>query len=197
MGYYRAGFDVVGIDIEPQKNYPFEFHQADAIEYIAEHGHEFDVIHASPPCQVYSKTNFLSNGNHPDLVAIARKVLLSTRKPYVIENVPGAPLINPIVLIGPMFGLMTIRPRLFECNFELPLILSLVPGFKQTKMGRYSPGEYIQVVGNFSGVDYARQAMDINWMTRDELAQAIPPAYTEWIGRQLLRLLEYKPTPRR
>ena len=93
MGYHRAGFDVVGVDIEPQPRFPFEFVQADAIEYIQAHGREFDVIHASPPCQAYSVTKaWYPDSDHPDLVSITRKVLQATGKPYVIENVPGAPL---------------------------------------------------------------------------------------------------------
>lgn len=185
-GYYLAGFDVVGVDIEPQKNYPFEFYQGDAIEFIAKHGQEFDVIHASPPCQAYTKSQRIRKNTHPDLIVPTRNALKETGKPYIIENVVGAPLVNPIKLTGLMFGLMTIRPRLFECNFDLPLILSLSPSVKQTKMGRMVEGEYIQVVGHFSGVDYAKKAMGIDWMTRDELREAIPPAYTKWIGEQII-----------
>lgn len=189
MGYYRAGFtEIVGVDIKPQPRYPFEFVQGDALEYLAEHGGEFDFIHASPPCQAYTKAQKIMKNIHPDLVEPTRKLLKATGKPYVIENVPGAPLINPVMLIGTMFNLLTIRPRLFECNFNVPFVLFPVPGNRQAKMGR-SPkeGEYIQPVGNFSGIEYAKRAMGIDWMTRDELKEAIPPAYTEWIGRQLLQ----------
>ena len=115
MGYHRAGFEVVGVDIAMQKNYPFEFHQADALEYLQEHGHEFDAIHASPPCQAYSVTYSLPNvGEYPELIEPIRELLISSGKPYVIENVPGAPLINPVELCGSMFGLNVIRHRRFE-----------------------------------------------------------------------------------
>lgn len=90
MGYYRAGFDVTGIDIKHQPRYPFAFVQADALEYVAEHGHEYDVIHASPPCQRYSKARNLQGNEHPDLIAPVRNLLQASGKPYVIENVQGA-----------------------------------------------------------------------------------------------------------
>jgi DNA (cytosine-5)-methyltransferase 1 len=131
MGYSRAGFDVVGVDINPQPHYPFEFYQADALEYLAEHGSEFDVIHASPPCQRYSA---MTNGRwqdrveeHPDLIEPTRILLIKSGKPYVIENVPGAPLLNPVLLCGTMFYLETPsgnqlrRHRYFECSFRVPL----------------------------------------------------------------------------
>ena len=112
-GYYRTGFDVVGVDIAKQAHYPFEFHQADALEYLAEHGYEYDAIHASPPCQRYSA---MTNGrwqdrvnDHPDLIAPTRELLIASGKPYVIENVGGARrlLVNPVILCGTMFGLQT------------------------------------------------------------------------------------------
>ena len=119
MGLHRAGFEVTGVDIEPQKRYPFEFVLGDALEYCAQHGHEFDLVVAGPPCQLYSVTASLSNGNHPDLVGPTREALIATGKPYIIENVPGSPLINPLVLCGTMFGLALIRHRLFENNIGL------------------------------------------------------------------------------
>ena len=96
MGYYRAGFDVVGVDIKPQPRYQFEFHQGDALEYCAAHGYEFDVIHASPPCQAYSVTRSIHGNEYPDLVAVTRAALQATGKPWVIENVVGAPLFSPL-----------------------------------------------------------------------------------------------------
>lgn len=191
MGYHLAGFEVVGVDIVYQKNYPFEFYQGDALEFIEHHGTEFDVIHASPPCQAYTNAQKINGNDHPDLIAQTRNLLVATGKHFIIENVPGAPLNSPIFLIGPMFDLMTIRKRLFECSFDVPLILSPVPSAKQTKMGRKpKAGEYIQVVGHFSDVEYAKKAMGIDWMTRDELKEAIPPAYTEWLGKQIIKKLE-------
>ena len=114
VGYHRAGFDVVGVDIAFQRNYPYEFHQGDALDYVAEHGHEFDAIHASPPCQAFSKTRTLHNNEHPDLVAPTREALQATGKPYIIENVTSAPLRPDVTLCGLMFGLKVFRHRIFE-----------------------------------------------------------------------------------
>lgn len=206
MGYHLAGFEVVGVDIEPQPHYPFEFIQADALGFIARHGKEFDVIHASPPCQAYSVTAPLSNGNHPDLVESTRQVLLSTGKPYIIENVPGAPLINPVMLCGTMFGLRVIRHRLFETS---PVIW--FPPAQCQHIGRVAPVfggnlkrcgvlgrsrlddfEYISVAGKSFIKSDAQLAMGIDWMTSAEMAQAIPPAYTKWLGERLLEKLSLR-----
>ena len=188
MGYSRAGFDVVGVDIAPQPRYPFEFIQAEAIEYVKAHGHEYDAIHASPPCQAYTHAQRIMGKSHPDLVEPVRDVLLNIGKPYIIENVVGAPLIDPIELCGTMFtGLETYRHRIFETNWELEAPEHPEHVRKVTKMGRPpQPGEFMHVVGNFSGVARARKAMGINWMVRDELREAIPPPYTEFIGKQLM-----------
>lgn len=192
-GYYLAGFEVVGVDIEPQPHFPFEFHQSDAIEYLKEHWMEFDAIHASPPCQEYSKsaTQWRKEGRmYPDLVGITRDELLKTGKPYIIENVPGSPLINPIILNGSVFNLLVHRPRLFETNF--PINQLFIPKTKKpVKMGRpVKEGDIIQPVGHFSGVAYARKQMEISWMNVHELAQAIPPAYTKFIGEILMDYLK-------
>jgi DNA (cytosine-5)-methyltransferase 1 len=188
VGYHRAGFEVVGVDINPQPNYPFEFHQADAMTFPLD---GFDAIHASPPCQAYSRTGKLRGNDHPDLVAETRERLTAAGLPYVIENVEGAPLIDPITIEGQMFPeLRTSRPRLFETNWPITQP-TLPPRPRHTKMGRkVKPGEFMHVVGNFNGADDGRKAMGIDWMTRKELAQAIPPAYTELIGRQLVAHLE-------
>ena len=195
MGYHRAGFDdITGVDIKPMPRYCGDrFIQGDALEYLAAHGQEYDVIHASPPCQAYSMAGqqWRKEGkDYPDLVAQTRELLKATGKPYIIENVPGAPLINPIMLNGAMFGLLVHRDRFFECNFPMPFTL-LPQNARPVKMGRpVVTGDVIQPVGHFSNVPYAREQMGIDWMTQAELAQAIPPAYTEFIGRQLLRVLE-------
>ena len=199
MGYYRAGFDVVGVDIKPQPRYPFEFHQGDALEYCAAHGHEFDVIHASPPCQAYSVTKSIHGNDHPDLVAVTRAALQATGKPWVIENVVGAPLFSPLMLCGSMFsGLRVYRHRLFECNPQITFAPACCS--HQFKMPA-SKGQYHELNGtnfitcvghNFKASD-GRIAMGIDWMTRAELSQAIPPAYTEYIGRQLLQHIEVTP----
>lgn len=186
MGYHRAGFDVVGVDIDPQPNYPFPFHQGDALKFLRAHGHEFDAIHASPPCQAYSETQKLQGNDHPELIPPIREALKALGLPWIIENVPGSPLIDPVELCGGMFGLHTYRHRLFETSFPLTAPAHPEHTARQTKMGRKpKDGEFIHVVGNFSGVAYAREAMDIDWMNRDEMAQAIPPAYTQFIGWQL------------
>lgn len=191
VGYSCAGFDVVGVDIRPQPRYPFEFVQADALEYVAAYGHRFEAIHASPPCQAYSKARNLQGNAHPDLIGQVRELLRASGKPYVIENVQGAPLISPVTLVGSMFGLMTMRPRLFECSFPVPFVLAPPAQAKHAKMGRPpKEGEYVHVVGHMSNVPYCREAMGIDWMTQGELAQAIPPAYTEFIGGYLMEALK-------
>lgn len=119
MGYHRAGFEVVGVDLKPQKHYPFEFHQADALEFLAEHGREFDVIHASPPCQAHTSLKNLHDKDYPELIEPTRRLLEKTGLPYIIENVVGAPLRNPILLCGSSFGLRVRRHRLFESNWFL------------------------------------------------------------------------------
>ncbi len=180
VGYAYAGFDVIGVDINPQPHYPFEFYQADAMTFDLD---SFDAFAASPPCQRYSQAQRLRDREHPDLVARTRKRLALTGKPYCIENVPGAPLISPIELCGGMFGLGTYRHRLFECSFPLAAPTHPAHIAPQRKMGRPPvAGEFIQVVGNFSGVAQARVAMGIDWMTRDEIRESIPPAYTKFIG---------------
>ncbi len=208
VGYYRAGFtDIVGVDFRHQPRYPFKFVCADALEYVAEHGHKFDLIHASPPCQVHSVTASLSNGKHLDLVPQTRAALIATGKPYIIENVPGAPLINPLMLCGTMFGLNVIRHRLFECN---PVVWFPPTNCKHdgratgngggstsspTRRGRVRSwshaggAKFITITGNDYLADEGRAAMAIDWMVKKELSQAIPPAFTEWLGRAMMELL--------
>lgn len=188
MGYHRAGFEVVGVDIEPQPRYPFEFVQGDALAYLIEFGNEFDAFAASPPCQAHSLAQRIQGRGHRDFIDEVRGLFRSFGRPYVIENVEGAPLREPIVLCGAMFPeLRTYRHRLFESDLSLLAPAHPVHTVPNTKMGRPPrAGEFMHVVGNFSGVQQARQAMGIDWMTRDELREAIPPAFTELIGRQLL-----------
>ncbi|WP_457149748.1 DNA methylase [Mycobacteroides abscessus] len=186
-GYAEAGFEVTGVDIDPQPRYPFQFIQADALAFLMEFGHEYDAVHASPPCQRFTNAQKIQGNQHPDYLESVRGLLQADGRPYVIENVPGAPLIDPVVLCGAMFGLRTYRHRLFESN--VPLVAPEHPQHVATvtKMGRPpKDGEFMHVVGNFSGVDRAKEAMGIDWMTRDELREAIPPAYTEFLGRQML-----------
>ena len=192
MGYHQAGFnDIVGVDIEPQKRFPFNFVQGGALEYLEAHGKEFDLIHASPPCQLYSKTHRIAKGNHPDLIGVTRDLCRKINKPYVIENVVGAPLIDPIMLCGTMFNLRTYRHRLFEIHpFQIDAPPHLKHVVKTTKMGRpLQPKTFMIICGSISGVDKAREIMQIDWMTGRELSQAIPPVYTKWIGIQIRRKL--------
>lgn len=184
MGLHRAGFSVTGLDLNPQPRYPFPFIQGDALEANLT---GYDFIWASPPCQKYSMAQRLMQNEHPDLIDPIRTKLIASGIPYCIENVQGAPLINPVVLCGPMFGLATYRHRGFECSFSVAQPDHAPHTVKQTKMGRHSPpGEFIQVVGNFMGQDKAKKAMGIEWMNRRELAESIPPAYSQYIALQFL-----------
>jgi len=202
MGYSRAGFDVVGVDIEPQPRYPFEFHQADALEYLAEHYQEFDAIHASPPCQhastIAKQNRVMRPGkyNHPNLIEPTRKALQATGKIYAIENVEGALLFNPVILCGSWFGLDVRRHRLFETNFtsfSTPCSHHWQkPRFRSLDKRRKTLASVVGVHGhiNYSGEFELRQkAMGIDWMSPDELTQAIPPVYTEWLGKQMITCL--------
>lgn len=192
-GYQLAGFYVVGLDVEPQPNYiGDEFIRADALDYLANADlSRYDATHASPPCQGYSKARHLQGNNHPDLIAPVRELLQATGKPYVIENVPGAPLVNPVTLVGSMFGLRTMRPRLFECSFDVPFVLAPPASARHAKMGRPpKEGEYVHVVGHVSNVPYCREAMGIDWMVVTELSEAIPPAYTKYIGDILMDIIK-------
>lgn len=188
MGYHRAGFEVVGVDIAPQPHYPFAFIQADALMWWIG---GFDAIHASPPCQAYSWSARRWNVERADLLDDTRERLRMAGVPFVIENVPGAPLLEPAVLCGRMFGLPLIRHRLFETNWQLwPL-----PGHPR-HVGLIGKGQAVTVAGHGGdnvrgngGRAAKRAAMGIDWMTDVELNEAIPPAYTEWIGRQLIAAL--------
>ena len=202
QGYVDAGFDVVGVDIDPQPRYPFEFVQADALEYLAAYGHEFDAIHASPPCQAHTLAQKIRKNDHDDFIARTRLMLYGLNWhrvndldlppiPWVIENVPGSPLLLPVELCGAMFGLSTYRHRLFEANRLIVAPDHPIHEARTAKMGRpAADGEFMHIVGNFSGVDRARDVMGMPWANRDGLREAIPPAYTEFIGRQLLAHLQ-------
>lgn len=197
MGYHRAGFEVVGVDIKPQPRYPFKFHQADALEFCEAHGKEFDVIHASPPCQHYTR---IAQRNvravarkHPALIVLTREALIATGRIYIIENVVEAPLLNGIKLCGSSFGLDVRRHRLFESNlflWGLPCNHSWqTPRFRSLDGRRPQLASVVGVHGhqNYAGeLAIRQQAMDIDWMKNSELVEAIPPAYTEYIGEQLM-----------
>lgn len=188
-GLQRAGFVVHGVDIEPQPHYCGEgFIQADAMTIgTYEWYQQFDLVWASPPCQGYSKAQRIRDNEHPKLIEDLRRLLRIMRVPWVIENVPGSPLINPVELCGTMFGLRTYRHRLFECSFGIDVPHHPAHTAPLRKMGRpIQDGEFMHIVGNFSGVNKARQIMEIDWMVRDELREAIPPAYSEYIANQFL-----------
>jgi len=197
MGYHRAGFgEIVGVDNAPQPRYPFEFVQGDALEYVAEHGHEFDAIHASPPCQRYSVMS-RNDKEYPDLYDPTRALLLSNGVPWVIENVIGAPYGYGFVLCGSMFGLVVRRHRNFETSF-----LALRPGCDHARQGKA-----ITVAGHGSRKDGGMspskhswkgfhhlwpQYMGMTWATPYEASLAVPPAYTEYIGQALIQNLGHQ-----
>lgn len=202
MGYHRAGFEVVGVDIKPQPHYPFSFIQEDALTVLRRVLSGVDkpnAIAASPPCQAYSKLRVLHKNNHPELIEPTRKLLLESGLPYIMENVEGAPMPNAITLCGSMFDLNVDeyelrRHRLFESNCML-----LQPHCQHDKIaigvfGHGSNKSRKNKDGKWRGLQadkrQAAAVMDIDWMTRDELSQAIPPAYTEYLGRQLMEFIK-------
>ena len=210
MGYHRAGFrEIVGVDHLYQPRYPFTFVPGDALTYLAEHGREFDLIHASPPCQGYSVLRclpWLRDREYPLLIDATRAGLVETARPWVLENVERAPL-KGIVLCGRMFGLPLYRHRRFESSHVLlqpvhprhDIVIGRGRDVNDRAKGTLNAGSnkgawgQQQIVtvagGQFRKADGER-AMDITWMRKNELAQAIPPAYTEFIGRQLLSALQ-------
>jgi DNA (cytosine-5)-methyltransferase 1 len=187
MGYHLAGFEVVGVDIEPQANYPFEFVQADAMTFPLD---GFDAIHASPPCQAFSNARVIHGVEHPDLLTPTRPRLQQSGVPWVIENVPGSPMRPDFVLCGSMFPDLRsangklIRHRWFETSWQ-GFAMHLACSHEGPTISVFGHGGHI-----YHGAEDWRQVMGIDWMTRDEMAQAIPPAYTEHIGVQLLAHLD-------
>lgn len=201
MGYHRAGFDVVGVDIRPQPRYPFEFVQADAMTFPLD---GFDAIHASPPCQRYSSSRTMHRArpeSHPDLVPAMRERLTATARPWVIENVPGAPMLPLVMLCGTAFGLGVDGYELRRHRwFEISGVWFLSPPCQHRRAtigiyGDHGPDRRRVIGPDRSGARYftlaeRREAMGIGWMARNELDQAIPPAYTQYIGAHLLAALE-------
>lgn len=193
-GYHDAGFNMVGVDIEPQPNYPYEFVQADATTFLLD---GFDFVHASPPCQGYSQMSACRPGlagGYEQLVDTVRDRLRLAGLPYVIENVeysgvatqPDLYGANGLMLCGAMFGLRTYRHRFFESSVPLTALdhpRHLVPS---SPAGHWKPGTFISVAGGGGNTALKRAAMGIDWMNRDELSQAIPPSYARFIGEQLL-----------
>jgi DNA (cytosine-5)-methyltransferase 1 len=196
-GYQLAGFEVVGVDIKKQKRYPFKFIQANCLELMKDMDflRSFNVIAASPPCQTHSITQHLRNAQGKstdkiDLIPQTREALVASGKPYVIENVPGSPLIEPIQMCGSSFGLKVRRHRLFESNIKL--VGSVCNHKEQGKpVGVYgSMRDEIPKGGHTAkSIEQAREAMGIEWMIWGELVEAIPPIYTKTIGDQLMNVL--------
>jgi DNA (cytosine-5)-methyltransferase 1 len=182
---------VTGVDIAPQPNYCGDaFHQGDALEFPIE---GYDFVWASPPCQrfsVYSR-NMGTAENHPDLIAPVRQRLARVVALTVIENVPGAPLRKSLMLCGSMFGLAVVRHRFFECSFYPGLALSCAhTGLAVPVLGHGTPQWHRRKFGRNISIEEKRAAMGIDWMSRDELSEAIPPAYSEHIGRAAMRVLQ-------
>jgi hypothetical protein len=192
MGYAKAGYEVVGMDIKHGKRYPFEYIRRDVMTLRPEDLEGFDLIHASPPCQTYSVTKHLrvaqgKSTSKQDLLAQVRSLLVVSEIPYVIENVKGAPLIDPIQLCGSAFGLKVRRHRLFESSMKL----------RGTDCHHKEQGKPVGIYGSMRDeipggghtaktMPEAHEAMGINWMIWGELVEAIPPAYTHYIGQQIM-----------
>jgi DNA (cytosine-5)-methyltransferase 1 len=200
-GYQLAGFHVTGVDIVNQPRYAGDqFICGDALEYVAAHGSSFDVIHASPPCQAHSDLQKQSKLHYMDLIAPTRQILLDLGVPYVIENVEGAPLLDPVMICGASVpGLRVIRHRLFESGMALvgipcppkhPLVFTYDK--RKPHKGRLDQDtSFVQVTGGGNcTVANKRAAMGLEWMIGSELNEAIPPRYTEHIGLQLMEALK-------
>jgi DNA (cytosine-5)-methyltransferase 1 len=195
-GYQLAGATVYGVDLDPQPRYCGDaFRQYDAVQFVLDHAawirHSVHLVHASPPCQFDSDCQRIQGNDHPDLIGPTREVLDGIGVPYVMENVGGAvPKLNsPVELCGSMFGLTrTYRHRYFETGgWSLAQPSHPEHRAPQVKLGR-SPrdGGVIQAIGNFSGVGIVRDEWDVPWMNRNGIREAIPPAYTKWIGERFL-----------
>lgn len=191
-GYQMAGFHVTGVDNRPQPRYAGDvFVLGDAIEFVRQHGHGFDAIHASPPCQQFTPLRAVHGKTYPDLIAATRAALVASGAPWVIENVPGAPLHSGITLCGTMFDLRVYRHRRFESSVlmlqpEHPPHLVKAGGHKaqRQRKAHYLAGGFVTITGNVGS--YCGPAMGIDWMTGEELSQAIPPAYALHVGAQLM-----------
>jgi DNA (cytosine-5)-methyltransferase 1 len=193
VGYDMAGFEVHGVDLKHGKRYPYKYTRADVLDVLKDEEFisQFDVIHASPPCQTHSITKHLRNAqgkstSKVDLIPQTREDLIASGKPYIIENVMGSPLIDPIMLCGSAFGLKVRRHRIFESN--LPLI--------GTKCDHKAQGRPIGIYGSLrdeipkggktaESIEEARAAMEMPWAIWTELVEAIPPAYTKYLGEQI------------
>lgn len=204
MGYHLAGFEVLGVDIDPQPNYPFEHWVGDALEYLAAKGHQYDVIHASPPCQGYLNLGAVNRAlgrtyDHPDLIAATRELLIASGKPYVIENVADAKpqLIDPVRICGTGLGRPIRRHRLFESNVPLEGIACDHGRYIEPRYwtgwrpnGEHRLSTVVQVYGNAGGREHWPAALGVDWMTAKEMTECVPPSYTEHLGQQLMAHLD-------
>ena len=197
-GYQLAGFDVTGVDIAPQPDYPGTFIQADALEYLKEHAHKYDAVHSSPPCQASSALTKGTNQGREylNLIPNTRELLATLTVPTIMENVQGSDLRKDMVLCGEMFGLSVIRHRYFELNgfpFTPPAHIKHRGRTRGWRHGTYYDGPYLAVYGDGGGkgtVQEWQDAMAMHWTSnRKSIAEAIPPAYTEYIGEQIMAAL--------
>lgn len=207
VGYSKAGFEVFGVDLfeeYTQKRYPFDSHKGDALEYLKAHGEEYDVIHASPPCQhASSGTRAIDRSKYPQLIQPTREILIELGRPYVIENVRGADLIDPVELCGCMFDMGATdtdgiylhlqRPRLFESNIDLVAPKAHDHSDHEWVGGSYGgarrdkyEAKYVRKGGYVPPKAVQQVMLGIDWMTERGMYQAIPPTYTEWIGTQII-----------
>lgn len=198
MGYYQAGFDVIGVDINPQPHYPFKFRRGNALDaWRLMRGRNIAAVHASPPCQIHSQSTQSQRRNgyvYEELIYRTRDMLADFGIPYVIENVPGAPVRPDYVLCGCNFGLNLRRKRWFETNWNTEQVT--IPcdhsgGPVVAVCGHGSPARVREALGYTPNTRHYRAAMGIGWMNRDELSLAIPPAYTKFIGTHLISRIEH------
>jgi DNA (cytosine-5)-methyltransferase 1 len=195
MGYHRAGFDVVGVDIQPMPEYPFLALEADALAFLRTgRGASFDAIHASPPCQAYTSMRHMgkrAGEGAPDLIDETRELLEQTGLPWIMENVQGSPLRNPLILCGSSFRLRVRRHRLFESSellFGEPCRHSEMP-HPIAVYGDHPQDGSAGHIRRARTLSEGQVAMGIDWMSWKPLTQAIPPDYTEHLGRQLIQAL--------
>lgn len=192
MGYHRAGFEVVGADIKPQPHYPFEFHQANALAYPLK---GFAVYHASPPCQLWAQGYNPYRNTYPDYISTIRDILIQHGGGYILENVPRAPLRKDLVICGCQVGLKHIRrKRVFEMNFPPPTDLPKKHNHSHKSIsvtGTGTPTGTWKSWGRSLKLSEFQEAMGIDWMSRKELSEAIPPAYTEYIGKYLMEQIRF------
>jgi DNA (cytosine-5)-methyltransferase 1 len=196
VGYHRAGFDVVGVDINPQPRYPFEHHVADAMTFPLD---GFDAIHASPPCQDHSPLKSRAGEHGTGWMLDATLARLADQPaPWVVENVGGAHNRADLLLCGEMFDLRTVRHRRFTLDPRIAALIPVPPHYRhrrptstKNRIAALAEGHNLSITGDV-GIHAGPPCMGINWMTGEELSQAIPPAYTQFIGEYLLEAVHVR-----